>query len=101
MKICSFCNVTYDDENYLCWKCGEYLVPAKECPSCEEWMEEGFDICDACHMDWVRKFLRHTEAFRSEITEAQMENFDKWSDCESLRYFYLKLRKVYPNEPKA
>ena len=101
MKICNFCGVTYHDNDYLCWKCEEYLVPAKECPSCEEWMDADFDICDDCHMDWVRKFLRHTEAFRSEITEAQMENFDKWSDCESLRYFYLKLRKVYPNEPKA
>lgn len=101
MKICSFCGVIYPDENYLCWKCDEYLVSAKECPSCENWMEEGFDICDTCHMDWVRKFLKHAEAFRSEITKEQMANFETWSDEESLLYFYQKLRKVYPNEPKA
>lgn len=101
MKICIHCGVTYDDSDYLCWKCDEYLVPAKECPSCEEWMDADFDICEACHTDWVRKFLRHAEAFRSEITDAQMGNFEKWSDEDSLLYFYQKLRKVYPNEPKS
>ena len=101
MKLCNFCGVTYDDKDYLCWKCEEYLVEAKECPSCGEWTDAGFDICDACRMDWVRKFLRHMGSFIDETTEAQRENLEKWMDGESLYYFYLKARKVYPNEPKS
>ena len=100
MKICTFCDVTYQDTDYLCWKCEEYLVDAKECPSCEEWMDADFDICEKCYEDWVRKFMTHAKAFRDEITEAQMENFKKWADEESLLYFYLKLRKANPYDPR-
>lgn len=98
MKICTNCNVTYGDSDYMCWNCFDYLVPAKECPSCGKWQNADFDICEECHLDWVRKYMRLFKAFRESITDAQFENFDKWSDGEGPETLYLKLKRLLPKE---
>ena len=101
MKICIHCGMTYQNDDEFCWSCEELLNDAKECPSCGEWADADFDICEDCHMDWVRKYLRHMKEFRDEITDAQFDNFCDVAEGNDPWELLLKLHRLYPREVDA